>query len=147
MKSLLDLAKAMDKLQGEVKAAANEAAVFIAQSVVEELARKTPVDTSTALSSWVVSIKYPTEYRPGAHFYGSLGSTYTASVRATIDAARNILSHKHPGQSIWISNNEPYIDDLNNGSSKQAPAGYVDRAILRATITARDYKLNLNLKV
>lgn len=147
MKTLLDLAKAMEKLQKEISTAANEAAVFVAETVVENLARVTPVDTSTAISGWVVSLVSQTAYKPGAHFYGSQGSTYTASVRETINNAKLVLRNKHPGQKIFIVNNEDYINDLNNGSSKQAPAGFVERAEALGRIAMRDYKLKLNLKV
>lgn len=145
MKTLLDLANMMDRLQNEVKTAASDAAVSVAGTILRKVVPDTPVDTSTALSGWVVSIKYPTEYRPGAHYYGQQGSTYTASVRETIATATKILALKHPGQTIWISNNEPYIDDLNAGSSKQAPAGFVDRAVAIGVNHLRDYKLKLKV--
>lgn len=147
MKTLLDLANAMDDLKKQVSTAANEAAVFVAETVVENLARVTPVDTSTAISGWVVSLVYRTQYKPGAHYYGSQGSTYTASVHETINNAKMVLRNKHPGQTIFIVNNEDYINDLNNGSSQQAPAGFVERAEALGRVAMRDYKLKLNLKV
>ncbi len=43
------------------------------------------------------------------------------------------------GQTIFMANNLPYIISLNNGSSKQADAGFIDDAILRAIRNAKRY--------
>ena len=36
---------------------------------------------------------------------------------------------------IYITNNVPYINSLNGGHSQHAPAGFVERAIVKAVTT------------
>jgi hypothetical protein len=54
------------------------------------------------------------------------------SASIAIGDARGILTNKKPGQSIYVQNNASYIKRLNEGSSTQAPAGFVEAAILFA---------------
>lgn len=42
---------------------------------------------------------------------------------------------------IYLTNNVPYIVPLNDGHSKQAPAGFVQRAIAAGTAKAREVQL------
>ncbi len=44
-----------------------------------------------------------------------------------------ILAGKYRGGRLFLSNNVPYISRLNDGSSGQAPAGFVQAAIARAS--------------
>jgi hypothetical protein len=43
-----------------------------------------------------------------------------------------LRSYKLDQGSLFVTNNVPYIVPLNNGSSKQAGAGFVERGIERA---------------
>ena len=139
--SLLDLANRMDALNASIHAAASDTAKKIAETVVSDLAFKTPVDTSEALSNWVVTLDKPNVGTIDPHYPGEFGSTQVASAQQTINEARNILKQKKPGQPIYITNNVPYIRRLNDGHSGQAPAGFVERAVLIGRKIAQKFKL------
>lgn len=129
-KTLFDLA---DKLEGDaakLNKAASDAAVFMAETIVSELAYKTPVDTSQALSSWIVTLDTPSTDTNFPHYYGEFGSSQASSAAETIRQAKEALKNKKPGQDIYITNNQPYIVRLNEGSSQQQPAGFIERAVL-----------------
>lgn len=128
--NLLTLADAIAKRRKAIPEAASKLAVETALTIVGDLAYKTPVDTSQALSSWEVTLDAPSQNKPGPHFPGKQGSSYRASAAETIARAKAILKSKKPGQVIYITNNQPYIRKLNDGSSAQQPAGFVERAVL-----------------
>jgi len=65
-----------------------------------------------------------------AYVPGYLGYTASASTAEALSVGINTLSRKKPGQIVYISNNTPYIRDLENGSSKQAPQGILSGAML-----------------
>lgn len=138
MGNLLDLARRMEAKAKEVDKIASDKAVAVALKIVETLAYRTPVDTSTALSNWQVSLDSPKTSFINAYHPGYLGYTLIASAQATIQAAQAALAQKKPGQIIYISNNTPYIRGLNSGTSKQAPAGFVEASVLIARKSLRN---------
>lgn len=129
-KDLLALAETLEAKAKAIDEAASRTAVDTALAIVGDLAYKTPVDTSQALSNWQVTLDGPATSTIGPHFPGSQGSTYRASAAETIANAKSVLQNKKPGQAIFITNNLPYIKRLNDGYSAQAPAGFVERAVL-----------------
>lgn len=139
--NLLNLADRIAKLNGRIQTAASETAKDVAIAVVTDLANKTPVDTSNALSNWQVTLDEPATQEIKPYFPGYMGSTQRASAAQTINEGRSALGRKKPGQKIYITNNAPYIRALNNGSSKQEPAGFVERAALIGRIIARKFKV------
>jgi hypothetical protein len=103
----------------------------IGLGVVANLREDTPRDTSWARSNWIGSkgspaapLKEPSG-RPDA---GDVALARAAS--AAGDAA--LASYRLEQGSLFATNNVPYIIPLNNGSSKQAGAGFVERAVERA---------------
>jgi len=139
--TLTGLAERLEKKAKEINNAASEASVKAALSIVGELAYRTPVDTSNALSGWQVSLINPTLGRIGPHFPGLNGSTYRQSASETITIAKQVLKNKKPGEIIYITNNEPYIRRLNDGYSGQAPAGFVERAVLIGRKSLASFKI------
>ncbi len=127
---LLQLADRMDKFAASIPEAASNAAVEVALAIVKDLAVKTPVDTSQAISNWIVTLGNPSSNKIPPHFPGEQGSTFFESSEETIAEAYNVLDEKQPGQDIYITNNQDYIIKLNEGSSRQQPAGFVERAVL-----------------
>lgn len=140
-KGLLDLAASMERKAKAIDAAASQLAVETAQTIVGDLAFKTPVDTSQALSNWIVTLDSPSDNKIKPHFPGEGGSTQKASAAETINQARKVLSGKRPGQKIYITNNLPYIKRLNEGYSKQAPAGFVERSVLIGRKMKKKFKI------
>ena len=143
MATLLDLADRMKQVKASLSEQASLCARQGALAIVSNLANSTPVDTSAALSNWQVSLENPNYNWIAPHVLGHKGSTQLASIRATIEEAKYNLENKKPGQIIYISNNAEYIIELNNGSSKQAPAGFVERAILVGKQTVKNFQVKI----
>lgn len=140
-KSLLDLADRLERKAKAIDEAASENAVDTALAIVGDLAYKTPVDTSQALSNWIVTLESPSGQRIAPHFPGLQGSTQRASAAETLNLAKLVLRNKKPGQAIFITNNLPYIRRLNDGYSAQAPAGFVERAVLIGRKMRKKFKI------
>lgn len=88
----------------------------LALEAVASIVRMTPVDTGRARANWSVSHDTPSQ--------GSSDAT-DQSGGATIAAAAAQVANIQPYEITWIANNLPYIEQLEKGSSKQAPAGMV----------------------
>lgn len=75
--------------------------------------KSTPVDTGRAKGAWATSVGSPTNDAPDR-----LGEA--ASIA-------EVIANTPPGagQETYLSNALPYIEELENGSSKQARAGMV----------------------
>ncbi|PDT24461.1 HK97 gp10 family phage protein [Rhizobium hidalgonense] len=109
----LDLRKFADSIPEElVKPVVQKFAMHALSSVV----MKSPVDTGRFRGNWNVAVN-AVDYSVSEVTDKSGGSTIAKGV-ATIEAAA-------PEQAIFISNNVPYAVALENGHSKQAPAGVV----------------------
>lgn len=127
--NLIELANRLEKLADFLPAIANDIVKAYVPELAADLADATPVDTSTALSNWQVSINNPQRDFIDAHNYGAFGSTAFVSIMDTYQLAKIAAEPGRPGQSYWLSNNAPYIIDLNQGSSKQAPAMFIEKTI------------------
>lgn len=90
-------------------------------NLVTELYAKTPVDTTNARNNWVASVGHPSSIR--------FGSKAAPSMQALVQGVRQIARYRLVHGTLWVVNNVRYIGDLNAGTSRQAPAGYVQRAI------------------
>jgi len=128
-RNLNELAKSLEDRAKSLPLIADRLAKHVAQTIVDELATKTPVDTSKAISNWQVTLDAPATAEINAHYEGKRGSTYSLSSAETIALCRMMLRGKKPGQTIFITNNADYIGKLNEGSSMQAPAGFVQAAV------------------
>ena len=107
-------------------------AVGIIRSVQENLEASTPVDTTWARSNWMPSIGSP--FLRGLSALDRSPTAQAASVQAQFqDSAKTSLaSYRLSSGPLFVSNNVPYINDLNDGKSPQAPAFFVQRAIAKA---------------
>lgn len=110
--------------------------VAIGLGAVANLREDTPRDTSWARSNWIGS--KGREAPPLAEPSGRPSAGDVAQARAASAAGEAaISSYKLRDGQLFITNNVPYIVPLNNGSSKQAGAGFVQRAIERAVREGR----------
>lgn len=100
----------------------------IAAPVLEKLVWRTPVDTSKALSNWVVSSDIALSDERSAYMEGKHKSTWFESAEATIEFGKEMIA-EHVDGDLHITNNASYIQDLNAGWSPQAGAGFVTSAI------------------
>lgn len=80
----------------------------------------TPVDTGRARSNWLVATGAPADGVRETYGQGA-GQRAISEGRAVIE--------RHIQGPIHITNNLPYIVRLNQGSSRQAPAGFVEKSV------------------
>lgn len=95
----------------------------LALAITAELIRTTPVDTGHARNNWIPAIDRPNQVVAGEPDNPS-ANLQERAVASIASAARL--------RSVFVTNNVPYIQFLNGGSSRQAPAGFVQAAILTA---------------
>ena len=81
-----------------------------------DLKRNTPVDTGRARNSWTLTTS-PTEFRSSLSDISSVSTTLLSA-----PSAKDI-------EKLYITNGVDYIDKLNAGSSRQAPARFVENSV------------------
>lgn len=109
----------------------------IAMVADQAIVSATPVDTGRARSNWIVTLDGPAVGVRDAYFEGLGGATASANVQAAIEQGLRVTSQYNGDthREIHITNNLPYIERLNDGWSRQAPAAFVQEA-LHATAAA-----------
>ncbi|AXH72152.1 MAG: neck protein [Siphoviridae sp. ctdc_1] len=124
----------------DVRESATKEVVALALGIHGELVDNpptgTPVDTGWASANWWPSVAAPATANTGRADEGSTAGR--ESQRAA--GVTQVLSYQLGQGSIYITNNVPYIDRLNNGWSQQSPAGFVDRAVQVAVTNFRARK-------
>jgi len=100
-----------------------EQAQMIVRKIIIDLDTRvvlsTPVDTGRARGNWYPSIGEPSSARNDENYDPSGGGS--------VAAATGMAMGVKLGQLAWLTNNLPYILPLENGWSKQAPSGMVDK--------------------
>lgn len=119
----------MRKRARNVEQGAAQAVRKAALAIDAAVVLATPVDTGRARSNWQVSLNAPPGNTLPAYSPGAGGNTGSANAQAALQQGADTVARSRPGDSIWITNNLPYIGRLNNGHSAQAPAGFVQKAI------------------
>lgn len=141
MGDLRTLARRLEKRANAMPEDANRVKIETAKAIVNDLIEVTPVDESTALSNWQVGVGEPVPTAIKAYVAGKKGSSEGVSEQAAKNAALAKLEAVKPGETIYLSNVLKYIRRLNDGSSGQAPAGFVERAVLLGRKLVRGAKL------
>jgi len=98
--------------------------VSLVLQVTAELTRDTPIDTGWASVNWLPNLDRPLTRPAGAR------EGVTSAVQGAGEA-QVASRYRLPG-TVHITNNVPYIEDLNDGFSDQAPEGFVEKAMERA---------------
>lgn len=107
----------------------NEVVKQVALAVDGQVVTPSPIDTGRFRSNWLVSLDAPVTIVIEPYYPGENGSTAGANTAAAIAQANAVISTRKPGQDIWISNNLPYAQRLNEGYSPQAAANFVEQGI------------------
>jgi len=97
-------------------------------ALISELVFNTPVDTGRAKGNWNIDINTIDLTDREAEKDGS----------GSISRANSITASYKLNETIFVSNNLPYINRLNDGYSGQAPAGFVEAAIQTANLKAKE---------
>lgn len=101
----------------------------LAFDIFADIVADTPVDTGRAMNNWNISVG--TSDRSTTDKGGSEGGI-KGGKRGEAAAA---LAGLRPFSTVWISNSLPYIVFLNEGSSDQAPSGWVERNVINNLAT------------
>ena len=128
---LLSLANQLEKLTGQLEDAANEKKQEVATVIVRDLLYSTPVDTSKAVSNYKADLGAAVAGVAAPFSPGQGGTTRDASISAALAEAMAVISKSKPGQAIVLSNWVEYLQYLNDGSSQQAAAGFVEAAVFK----------------
>jgi len=143
MSSLEGFAKRMRMRANNAPHEVNRVKRNTALAVDQAVVLGTPVDTGTARSNWLVSTDAPKNDIIEA--YDELvGGDMSESVnaQAALAQGKKVIQAATPGQDIHITNNLPYIVPLNEGSSAQAPAAFVEEAVNAGVQAARRTRID-----
>lgn len=102
-------------IETEVKQVRDDLALRIDGRVVQE----TPFKSGEARINWIVSEGSP----------DSTHLNFGGSAAAALPAAKVEIDKAKAFTYLYIQNNAPHIERLNEGWSEQAPAGFVDAII------------------
>jgi hypothetical protein len=104
-------------LDEELTETINSLARIQALDTTTELKRETPVDTGRAKNSWLL-----TDSRDRFK-----------DAKSSPTGVYNVLPpvSKTEIETLYVTNGTPYIEDLNQGSSRQAPARFVEQVVYK----------------
>ena len=128
MPDFANFARRMRQIAREFEEGSNRAIIEAAVRADQLLVLGTPVDTGRARANWQVNIGSPI-----------LAQLEQEDPSGTETISRNTarIRSRRSEQSIFISNNVPYIVRLNEGSSSQAPAMFIQTAVATAVGSIR----------
>lgn len=124
--------KRMKERADQVEVGTNNAVRRLALAINQVVITETPVDTGHARANWQVSLARPILEEIDEE---------DKSGQATINKNAALIQTRPPGIAIILANNVPYINKLNEGSSEQAPAQFVQQSILAAASALRKVKV------
>lgn len=99
----------------------------ITVGVTEALFVVNPLDTGWSRSNWIPSVGQPARGPFGSYEQAKRGDVSTAL--GARDQGLRAVQAAPLDRKFFISNDVPYVPDLNDGSSPQAPSGYVQSTI------------------
>ena len=126
----------LDKRGQELEDNVGKAVRAVALEIDSAVVQSTPVDTGRARSNWIVQIN---SSATGEVSSGSIDR----SGQGALSRGRSTIAGFKAGKdrSIHITNNVPYIGDLNNGTSAQAPANFVQAAVEAGATAVRNSRI------
>ncbi len=141
MAGLLELERLCSVLPDRIEDAVNTLTKETVQVMADDLIDHTPVDTTEHASNWQVVVNQRAYFGLPAIVPGERGSTAPQSRREAKAHCARALADKRPGEMVDLANLAPAIEDLNNGTSTQEPAGMVERGIRKGQIHVSKAKL------
>jgi hypothetical protein len=100
----------------------------------------TPVDTGRARSNWLTGLNTARREQVGYPVAGA-GDAIDPSGTSSLVEGQQVGAAFRAPDVLYLSNNLPYIGALNEGWSRQAPAGYVQQAIETSILSIRGLRL------
>ena len=127
-----DFARQMRQIEIDLDQDVNKVKRKVALQALSNVVKATPVDTGRARGNWQAGNGFPVLEELETEDKG--GAVTIATGAATIADAQF-------DQTIFLSNNVPYIVVLDGGSSKQAPANFVNIALEQAVASIEGARL------
>ena len=115
----LSVAELPETAQAEFDALPLKEAIRRLPEALRQVTISTPVDTGRARWSWFLSVKVPSPELPPEGKY---------RVPQTTERIKALEQNFTISDTLYLTNNVPYVPDLNEGSSKQAPARFVEKS-------------------
>jgi|SaaInlStandDraft_1057018.scaffolds.fasta_scaffold69716_2 hypothetical protein len=104
-----------NKLDKETTQTVNELARIQAFDTMNKLKMATPIDTGRAKNSWTLTMN------KNSFKDAKSGGSFVTTLPAVSDSKI---------ETLYLTNGTPYIENLNQGSSRQAPARFIESTIL-----------------
>jgi hypothetical protein len=111
----------VNRIMADIEELTSEQVLALIFGIHGRLVQDTPVDTGWAANNWI-----PAQGQPAR---GTVGTPQELDATAATQALASIEPGSLTSRPTFISNNVPYIARLNAGSSRQAPAGFVDKIV------------------
>ena len=119
-----DFARRLFRIGRGIKENADRLVRETSLAVLTEVVVSTPVDRGRARGNWQVGLGEAPDPSPEEQ-----EATKDTSGQRTIAEGSTRIARRSSGQDVFLSNNVPYIGPLNDGSSAQAPAGFIEQAV------------------
>lgn len=129
-----DFSKRMGQIATGVSKNADKLVKKVAMAIDQAVVMATPVDTGRARANWIASLDTASSAKTESTDKG--GAQAIAAARATINGYDGDTNAE-----VHITNNLEYIGFLNDGSSAQAPSGFVRTAIKAGASAVKGAKL------
>lgn len=132
--TLLQFSRRIVRTGAQIAANADRLTRTVALAADQVVVMETPVDTGRAKSNWIVSLGSPASATIEPYAEGEAGSTAQSNESAAMAQAEQVIGRYNGdmGVEIHITNNLSYIEELNKGSSHQAPPQYVELGLAQA---------------
>ncbi len=147
MATLVQFSRNIRKRGSQIENSATRMVKAASARALKSLVKNTPVDKGVARSNWRVGIGASTRsviraYAPGRHLGIGESLNATAAIKAGMLRINSIKGTSQGLKTaIYITNSTPYIERLNNGYSGQAPAGFIQIALLEARAEVRGFRI------
>jgi len=107
----------------------------IVLGIYRDVILRTPVDTGRARSNWFLSINAPARGTVETADEGASKGAQSGRSASMVSSADSALKHgMDHAQTVYITNNLPYIKNLDDGSSQQNREGIVGPALDKARL-------------
>jgi hypothetical protein len=130
----------LDAFARKVGVSGTTVAKRVAFDLFGRIVRRTPVLTGRARASWTITTNGPGngDTTPNITVQGPFSKAIVGrAIKVAVNAfqmQRLTALQVNQGDTIWISNNVPYIVALEEGHSRQAPAGMVALSVEEVNI-------------
>lgn len=113
-----DFARALDRAASNMLAEpVLRAKQDLARTALTRIVERTPAVTGHARANWQVTIGSPAT--------GVVAGADPSGAATLANGVAAIMGDRDPFATVWITNNSPYIQSLEQGNSQQTPAGMV----------------------